>query len=187
MSGALIRCFVAIPVSSEIAQICADVARAANCGRSLPAENLHLTLAFLGDQTRNALIELNDHFEVLRRPAISVRLSGLGSFGISLHMVVEPDPGLLHLHESVLQCIGRAGLTLQRRRFRPHITIVRGIESALNKAILHIPVPQTTMVVTQFNLNSSTLRPDGARYETLSTYPLQLQGWSGQADDFTDR
>ncbi|WP_170405925.1 RNA 2',3'-cyclic phosphodiesterase [Ruegeria arenilitoris] len=187
MSGALIRCFVAIPVSSEIAQICADVARAAHCGRSLPAENLHLTLAFLGDQTRNALIELNDHLEALKRPAFSIRLSGLGSFGNSLHMVVEPDPELLHLHESVLQCIGRAGLTLQRRRFRPHITIVRGIESALNKAILHIPVPQTTMVVTQFNLNSSTLRPDGARYETLSTYPLQLQGWSGQADDFTDR
>ncbi|WP_170588379.1 RNA 2',3'-cyclic phosphodiesterase [Ruegeria arenilitoris] len=187
MSGALIRCFVAIPVSSEIAQLYADVARAAHSGRSLPAENLHLTLAFLGDQTRDALIELNDHLEAVRCPAFSIRLSGLGSFGNSLHMAVEPDPELLHLHESVLQCIRLAGMRLQRRRFRPHITIVRGIEPALNRGFLQIPVPQATMFVTQFNLKSSTLRPDGARYETLSTYPLQLQGWSGQADDLADR
>lgn len=187
MSGALIRCFVAIPVSSEIAQLCADVARAAHSGRSLPAENLHLTLAFLGDQTQDALIELNDHLEALECPAFSIRLSGLGSFGNSLHMAVEPEPELLHLHESVQRCIRQAGLTLQRRRFRPHITMVRAIGSSLNRDFLQSTVPQATMVVTQFDLNSSTLRPDGARYETLSTYPLQLQGWSGQAQNFADR
>lgn len=173
MSDSDLRCFIAIPVSPDVARLCMELAQATGCGRCLPEENLHLTLAFLGDQPKDRLFELEYALGSLQHLEFSVGFSGIGQFGDSLHLAVASNPALSSLNEKIVRCARQNGIELPRRRFRPHITIARGQRSTLFKGVFKVSVQHTRMIVTQFNLIASTLHPQGARYETLAAYPLQ--------------
>ena len=122
------RCFLAIPVPEQVAAWLADVAGRLRTGHPVPPENLHLTLAFLGEQDRPALEELHFGLERIRVPAFPVVFGPLGTFGetpASVHAEVRMNPGLEALHRAVQGAVFGAGITFERRRFRPHVTIAR--------------------------------------------------------------
>jgi len=166
------RCFVGIPVSGEAADLCTELGRSAAVGRPVPRENLHLTLQFLDEQPRNNLEDLHMQLSALRYPVFSIRLSGLGQFGQTLHFMVEPSPMLQRLHEKILTCVLRSGIRVSQRRFRPHITVVRGLKKSLSNGYLDQPVAVCTMQAGQFALFASQLHSNGARYEILADYRL---------------
>ncbi|EEX09218.1 2'-5' RNA ligase [Ruegeria lacuscaerulensis ITI-1157] len=166
------RCFVGIPVSGEIADLCVELGRSASDGRPVPRENLHLTLQFLDEQPHDSLEELHMQLDALRHPVFSIRVSGLGQFGQTLHVMVEPSSILQSLHDKVLACVRRSGIRVPHRRFRPHITVARGLKKCPSNDFLKQPITDCTMQVAQFALFSSTLHSSGARYETLADYQL---------------
>jgi len=51
------RCFIGIPVTDALADQCVTLSH--SMGRATPIANLHLTLAFLGEQTPSALSQLH--------------------------------------------------------------------------------------------------------------------------------
>lgn len=179
------RCFLAIAVPDEVAAAIGRLQGQLKVGRPLPPDNLHLTLAFLGDQSEPALEDLHFCLERLSPDDFAVEFGPLGSFGHpepgSVHAEVRLTPDLAALHRSVQGALHSAGLQTERRRFRPHVTITRlphrmtGDETAALLRFLgtYAAAPLPSFPARALTLFRSHLRPDGAIHEPLADYPLR--------------
>jgi len=171
----VIRAFVAIPLPESLLPACRAAARVAISGRKVPEENLHLTLVFLGTQETRRLEDLAEALEVLRPPPVTVHLTGLdvlAGFKSSRHLVatVEPETGLTKLQDAVERAARRVGMALERRRFRPHVTLVRDCLDPSLPPWTPVPAASAHSV----SLFRSTLKRHGAEYDALATYPLPV-------------
>ena len=121
------RLFIALPLSEDARRVILDGADAlraevptANVSR---AENLHITLAFIGESNRvDALKACID--EVCRAP-FTVTVGGSGRFGDLIWAGVRVSPPLAALERRLRAALTKAGFRLENRPFRPHITIAR--------------------------------------------------------------
>jgi 2'-5' RNA ligase len=168
------RSFIALTPPDDTAGALERLQRRLGFGRPTPRENLHLTLAFLDDQPQELLEELHEQLSTLRAPPFAVALAGLGVFGTAVHVPAMDNPALTDLHDRILTACRRAGITPQRRRFRPHVTLARlgkgQTPPPLRAELSDFQIP--AMQVQSFALYQSTLHPKGARHEVLASYPL---------------
>jgi 2'-5' RNA ligase len=175
------RAFLALDLPDAACARLTAVARRAQLpptARLLPAEALHLTLLFLGDQSDATLHDLHHALARLPMPVLHLQLTGLGSFtSQTLHADVAPDPTLAALEGAMRRAALKAGITLARRRFHPHVTIARFPAGTISPAALADtiarlgPPDPTPIPVTGFSLLESQLSPGGARYTRLASYP----------------
>ncbi|MGX9351824.1 RNA 2',3'-cyclic phosphodiesterase [Shimia sp. W99] len=178
------RAFVAIDLSDPTgAEITALQARVP-VGRATPVDNLHLTLAFLGEQPVAALEELHEALADISLPEFSLKLAGLEVLGGRRAKVLclraFPDPALIALHDAVRSAARRVGIMPERRRFHPHVTISRfggGLgtqEMARLGAFLEgmgdWALPECA--VSHFSLFESILTSERAIHQPMATYPL---------------
>jgi 2'-5' RNA ligase len=176
------RAFVAIPMPEDAAARLAGLVRGLSVGRRVPEENLHLTLAFLGEVTDEGLEELHEALSGLRAAPVELRFEGLGVFGEerprAVWAAVAPEPGLLDLQRRVERAARKAGLSAEARRFVPHVTLARlkgrrEDAGALARFLAERGAGSAPPVrAVAFSLMSSRLRPEGAVYEELARYPL---------------
>ncbi|WP_341863487.1 RNA 2',3'-cyclic phosphodiesterase [Gymnodinialimonas sp. 57CJ19] len=152
-------------------------------GNPVPEDNLHLTLAYLGDAPEPVLEALHDLLSGAALPAPEIAFGGLGTFaemerGLTFAAVTPSEP-LIALQTKVAQLARMAGADLPRRRFRPHVTLTRASKQPKGPARdrlaaamgLEIEVPGFT--ATALNLYQSHLGPSGARRDVLASYPLR--------------
>lgn len=178
------RAFLAIALPDAVAERFGDLQAALRIGRPVPEDQLHLTLAFLDEQPDDALEELHFALGRLRLPPVPISFGTLGSFGEAgprtVHAEVQETPALLALHRAVKGAIHVAGITLGRRRFRPHVTFARlpqrltaeetaGLARFLGR---YAASPLPGFEAPALTLFRSTLRRDGAVYDALADYPL---------------
>jgi 2'-5' RNA ligase len=177
------RCFLAVAVPEAVAGRMADLAARLRTGHPLPPENLHLTLAFLGEQDRPALEELHFALERLRPAPFPIEFGPLGTFGdapSTVHAEVRMSAPLRALHRAVQGAVFGAGITLDRRRFRPHVTIARLPRRLVADDLAAVarflgtwaaaPLPGFTAEA--MVLYRSWTRPEGSIYEPLAEYPF---------------
>ncbi len=168
------RAFVALPISDEVADGLERLQRRLGFGRPAPRDNLHLTLAFLDDQPEATLEALHYELSALQAQPFTVILAGLGVFGTAVHVPAVENPALEAVQDKVVTACRRSGITLQRRRFRPHVTIARlgkgQSPPPLRADLSDFLLPP--MQVTGLALYQSTLHPKGARHDILADYPL---------------
>lgn len=93
-------------------------------------DNLHVTLRFIGEVDEAHAHDLHDALSLVRAPAFTLTLSGVGTFetGRSPHTLwagVERTPPLVYLRDRVEAAIVRAGEPPERRKFAPHVTLAR--------------------------------------------------------------
>jgi len=166
------RLFVAIWPDRQVA---AEFARVAEPylgrGRPVGKDRLHLTLAFLGAlsdaQTDTVVKALAD----VDQRACSLVLDQVGHFrrgGILWLGSSDGQPALEKLSASVRTVVGACGLAIEKRSFRPHVTIARKCWRAPYVG----PVTPVVWSVDQFSLIESTLHPSGSRYRLLNSWPL---------------
>ncbi|MFC7705676.1 RNA 2',3'-cyclic phosphodiesterase [Plastorhodobacter daqingensis] len=178
----MIRAFIALPVPQVLANRLALLAQMLPLPRRVPEADLHVTLAFLGDQTEAVLEEVHFALETLRAPSLELVLQGVGAFGKarphSVHAVVRPDPPLIALQQKVLTAARRAGCTVEARRFIPHVTLGRFSPASadlprLEKALVQFSTFSAgPEAVPAFGLYESRLLPSGPHYTQLAEYPL---------------
>lgn len=98
-----------------------------------PPTRWHITMAFLGEGTEEqeqAATDVLDEFPS-RAPAVDVSLSGSGAFGRQVLWVgvrgstSTDDQALAVLATNLHRDVTRRGITLERRPWRPHLTIAR--------------------------------------------------------------
>ena len=154
--------------------------------RWVPRENLHVTLAFLGDRSPQ---EVKDVEQVLRdvaaeRTAFDVRLSGLGVFpNASRPRVVWlglEDPSYVRaLHRSFERERGRLGVAAEGRAYHPHVTLgrVTGAGDGATRAGLAHALStvkfEATVRLRSVDLMQSDMTPAGSRYTRLAAVPLE--------------
>ncbi|MCP5076288.1 MAG: RNA 2',3'-cyclic phosphodiesterase [Rhodobacteraceae bacterium] len=178
------RIFLAIPLPGHIIAALESLQVRLPAGRPVPADNLHLTLAFLDDQPQAMAADLHEALAVLSHARFDLTLGGLDTFGgkhpkLLLARVLPSDP-LSRLRKDVCKAARIAGIPLRRETFRPHVTLARfnrhtsprdmhrlGEFLAAN-AGFSLPAFQ----VESFCLYCSTLQPTGARHEVLADYPM---------------
>ena len=178
------RTFIAIDLPSEVTDALEQLQDQLPLGRRAAHGTLHLTLAFLGDQREDALEQVHLGLSELQADRFSIELRGLDTFGGRqariLYADVVPDPKLSALQRSVSGAVRAAGLSLDRKRFRPHVTLARfphrlSAEEEVKLAQFlqnHAGFGMEPFGVVEFVLFNSTLTPAGAVHEPLCRYAL---------------
>jgi 2'-5' RNA ligase len=180
------RAFLALPMPDDTAEAMLRIQSRLPTGRAVPEENLHLTLAFLGDVPEAVLAALDEELCATRLPAVRVAFGGLGTFAEMerglVFAEVRADPDLATLQSRVERIARMVGADLPRRRFRPHVTLTRanrqpkGPARDRMAAALGTPVDIPGFTARELVLYRSTLGPDGARHDALAAYPLVPSG-----------
>ena len=180
----MIRAFVAIPLPDEVVSALNAAQAGLPAGRPVAPENLHITVAFLGEHPEPLVEDVHFALDDIRAPAFELTLDGLGLFGgdrpRALYAEVRPEPMLSHLREKVLQAARSAGLRLDRARYNPHVTLARfnnglkgeDAEKMRNFTVRRMAFKAGPFVVSEFHLYRSTLGRNGPIYEELAAYPL---------------
>jgi RNA 2',3'-cyclic 3'-phosphodiesterase len=154
--------------------------------RWMRAENLHITLKFLGDTDREKIAELRDKmFQVSRtsKPFI-LDFKGMGVFPgwenpRIFWLGFERSAELQTLGAKIETVCKELGFAPEKRSFSPHLTIGRFIQSSSSPRMallkdkceqLKIQFPKE--IVTSIHLYQSILKPSGAEYSRLFTSQL---------------
>lgn len=165
-----LRLFFALPCPPEpAAAICTWRDGLALGGKPLAADNLHLTLAFLGQQPRARLEELQLLAAGIEAPPFELRLDRLGG-GRSGLLWLEPGQmpaALAGLAETLQQRLLASGISLDTRPFRAHLTLLRHAGARPAQAS-----PDFAWPVEHFVLYSSEPSARGMRYRELGRWPL---------------
>ena len=93
-------------------------------GRFSPPENLHLTLAFIGEYGEPEAV-MEAAASVAFRP-VCLRLDGIGNFGNLYWAGLAKDEALSAYVGKLRRALAAREIPYDRKRFSPHITLVRG-------------------------------------------------------------
>ena len=157
------------PLAQSLGALARDVARRAR-GRPVPADNIHLTLAFVGAWPRARLPELVHIGAQVRARAIELSLDTLGGFrraGVAW-IGAAATPALNALATSLATALATAGVALEDRPLAPHVTLARKCRGPYPDERV-TPLAWTADAVT---LLESETRAEGARYRPLARWLL---------------
>ena len=178
------RIFVAIDLPPVIRAALSRLQSDLRVGRHVDADNLHVTLAFLDDQSLQTAENLHEALSDLAASGFDMHVSGLDVFDRRAPRLVFADVDktapLVALRDKVRSAARMAEIDLRRERFRPHVTLARFNRSLprheLDKlgAFLeeHGDFRLDPFPVERFGLYRSILGPDGPVYDLLAEYPL---------------
>ncbi len=178
-----VRCFIAIELppalKEEIAIRTEKVRRSGADARWVRADNLHLTLKFLGSVPEESLEEIKSALAGAARSheGFRLRFRGAGVFpGRSRPRVVwidvEDSGRLLALQKDIEEAMAALGYEAEDRPFSEHLTIGR-LKSPKRRDILLRELDALAvedfgeLEVAEVALMRSTLRPGGAEYSKL--------------------
>ncbi len=121
------RLFVAINLNDEMKDSLMDIQDTMRGygmrGRETVPENMHLTLAFIGDYDDSELVK--DVVESVEIRPFRITLSGIGAYGDLWWAGLENSPPLLAVSKRLRRGLADAGIPFDRKRFSPHITLMR--------------------------------------------------------------
>ena len=147
--------------------------------RWLPPENYHLTLVFLGEIESAVLSGLQFVLEQKLEAGESVPLtiSAITPFPFSRPRIaaalVVHTAALLRLQSDVANCVRKCGITLERRRFVPHVTLGRLKPRAGKTVDFKVRNILLSGIADSVTLFQSELTPDGAIHTALAEIPLR--------------
>ena len=117
------RLFIAIGLSGEMREALRSAQRQMQAqhvtGNYAPAENMHLTLAFIGEYPDPDAVPL---------PPVepfTLALDGFGCFGDLWWTGLKPCPPLQSYVRGLRRALAESGIPFDRKKFSPHITLLR--------------------------------------------------------------
>ena len=147
--------------------------------RWLPPENYHLTLVFLGEIESAILSGLQFALErkLESKKAVPLTISAITPFPFSRQRIaaalVKLTAELLQLQSDVANCVRKCGITLERRRFVPHVTLGRLIQGAGKTVDFKVRNILLSGIADSVTLFQSELTLDGAIHTALAEIPLR--------------
>lgn len=183
------RLFIAIELSDDIKTALGRLRSDIPGARWVPADQIHLTLAFLGEVDEATTERLSGELLQIHAPEFKLRFTGTGCFpGRSrprvLWIGLEPEPRLNILAASVRTAVLSCGIPQEERPFSPHITLARLKLPASKEAgaFLDQPAKQTipSLFVRDFTLFQSRLTTQGAVHTQIKHFPLEAAGIDGR-------
>lgn len=178
-----VGCFPPPPIQRAYAAAAAAWTRAPGA-RATTAEQIHLTLAFLGDQPPEVLDAL--HAELVAPVAAMPSFVVHGGAATGFPSVARAHVGVIELAAPELDVLAQVvadgvragGIDLERRPFRAHATIARFRPA---RPIEPFEAPSAEWPVTEISVVRSHLGPAGSRYEPLVVLPLARSSGSARS------
>ncbi len=170
------RLFIAVPLAGaarELALGAQSAYRRRNVrGNYTSPENLHITLAFIGefgdpDRVLEAL-------EAVSFAPFTLTMDRLGSFESLLWAGFADSPALEELARKVRRALAEADVPFDRKRFRAHVTLLRKPEFPAGKPV-SVDMGSAEMAVDRFCLMLSTRGRSGMIYTELGAVPAQTE------------
>jgi 2'-5' RNA ligase len=179
--GRMLRLFTAVPIPWDVAQTLKRRQTGLPGARWRPEEALHVTLAFYGETPERQADDLAGELARIPVDPFEIELRGVGTRGDAhqartLWAGVEPNEKLTILAGRCKAAAERAGIRMEPRVYRPHLTLAylktqtnpeRIGAWVTNHNLLHSP----PIRIDRFGLYSSTLTGDGSEYELEQSYP----------------
>ena len=182
------RLFVALETSPEVREKIAVLVRELkpldDSWKWTRAENLHITLKFLGEIPTEASDRIVAALKrVSFEQSLALRFRGLGSFPNDrrprvLWVGIDGPSGLAGLAENIERGLECVGVPKEDRAFTPHLTLARNkdahISPKLREALASFSNRDFgTVVASAFHLVRSELKSTGAEYTTLASFPCR--------------
>lgn len=178
------RLFVAITPPEPVCDLLLDTMEGVDGVRWQDADNLHVTLRFVGEVDGAQAEDLALALSSVRAPPFALQIAGVGNFAKSrrgekrphaLWAALAESAALEALRQKVERACERAGLPREERRFIPHITLARLGSASGDLAgwlSAHARLASEPWTVESFALFESHLTGHGSEYEELVRYPL---------------
>jgi 2'-5' RNA ligase len=177
------RLFIALPVPEEIAEALTTLQSGVPDARWVPTENLHVTLCFAGEVQGAVMRDLEEELSDISGSRFPLAVAGVEQFSNgkqpkALVALVAKNDRLDWLQQKVSAVARNCGIEIERRKYRPHITLARfPARAETGHHIAQFMASHSTFrtapwVADHFALYSSRLRPDGAVYREEATYDL---------------
>lgn len=176
------RLFAAIKLPEFIVDELTDLQKGVPDAKWSDAEKFHITLGFFGDMDEAQAEVLDQYLADIRQSPFEISLSGAGHYGRaephSIWIGVNESSELSELARAVRKAARASGTQMDKREFRPHITLAYlrafpDIQAVAAWEQCHSSYQSDPFWVNGFYLQSSWRRKSGAnRYETEASYPL---------------
>lgn len=143
--------------------------------RPVAADNLHLTLAFLGSLPAAGVAAAHAAGAELRAAPVTLTLTRVEHWARPRLLCAMPNPGpdpLAPLAAALRAALVRQRLPVESRPFRSHVTLVRKIARSPGDQRLE---PALTWSSERLALVVSESLPDGVRYRELAAWPLRAE------------
>jgi 2'-5' RNA ligase len=181
----LIRSFVAVEVPGRVRQQISELLvvlrrQPLSSVRWVRPEQMHLTLAFLGEVTSDFITAVQGALVKAAPtiPGFAAQLGGLGAFpGLGRGRVVWAGMKmgkneLVALQREVTRVLVGVGYVPEARPFSPHLTLGRLREPANVAPVGQARFESEPFDVDRVVLFRSVLRPEGPVYTRLAEFPL---------------
>jgi 2'-5' RNA ligase len=124
------RLFIALPVPEEVAAELVALQSGVPDAHWAPAENFHVTLCFAGEVQGGVMRDLEEELSDIVGRRFPVAIAGVEQFSSrrqpkALVALVEKSDRLDWLQQKVSTVARNCGIEVERRKFRPHITLAR--------------------------------------------------------------
>ena len=160
------RLFVAIQLSDGIRNSLSSVQTYLRDlgvrGNYTKNENLHLTLAFIGEYSDPDLV-----LEVIRSVPFApfpMCIEGFGSFGDLYWCGISENDDLLTYVKRLRRALAENGIPFDRKKFSPHITLIRRAEYDRRRGFPGGEIPDVSMQVLGISLMRSDRTKSGMVY-----------------------
>lgn len=170
------RLFVSLDLPDSVAELLVRLNPRVRGVRWLAADQVHLTLAFLGSVAPEAEEKLCAHLRAIQFTAFFLPLHAIGRFPARGRPKViwigvgRGHPHLFQLHKRVADAALAAGIEADLRPWRPHITLARceKVSAESIHPFLHeqADFDAGLVPIDSFQLKSSLLTPSGSIYTT---------------------
>ena len=121
-----------------------------SCGNFTRAENLHLTLAFIGESDRVG--DIRAVLESCEAAPFDMTVGGFGRFGELYWAGIDRCDELKSLAAAIQNGLRERGFDIEKREFKPHITLARQVQA---REPVRLELPKTKMTVSRILLMKS--------------------------------
>jgi 2'-5' RNA ligase len=177
----MIRLFIAIDLPEAIRLEVQGMGRSIANASPVAAEQLHLTLKFIGEVEGSRLLDIRNALTEVFIPNFSIALKGVGTFpprGIPriLWVGVENGEHILPLRNSIDKTLAVINIPRDKKKYIPHLTIARLKNSPIRQLQQFLAgnafFQTAEFPVESFHLYSSRLTQKGAQHTLERSYPL---------------
>lgn len=177
------RLFVALPVPDEIVDELTPLQSGVPDARWHPPEKLHVTLCFAGEVQGAVMRDFEEELGDIAGPRFPIAIAGVEQFSSAkqpkaLVALVERSDRLDWLHQKVSTVARNCGIQVDRRKYRPHVTLAyfaAGAETGHHLAQFiasHSTFRAGPWIADHFALYSSRASRNGSVYAEEAVYDL---------------
>ena len=167
--GEKMRLFLAIQFEKQILDALTgfqrELRKIGAVGNYTREENLHLTLAFIGEYGAPEAV-LDAMEQVAFRP-FDLRLDGMGSFGDLLWVGISAEEELSAVVRRLRHELSDSGIPFDRKKFQPHITLIRTVRYKSDQRLPLEHLYTEAMTVKRISLMKSERGRNGMVYTEI--------------------